>query len=63
MIEELKSMLRGIEEAIYYEEVSQNGNYRLIANLDRRAKALRKAIKTMESCDKSMKKMNERRAW
>ena len=63
MVEEMRKMLRGIEEAIEYEEISQSGNYRWIANLDRRARALRKAIKTMEACDKAAQKMNERRKW
>lgn len=63
MIEELRKMLRGIDEAIYYEETSQNGFVRLLDNLYARKKTLERAIRDLEKLDRKMERMNERGSW
>lgn len=52
MTDELKYMLKSVEEAIYYEETSQNDNVKWISELYKRARVLRRAIRAMEKMDR-----------
>lgn len=52
MTDELKYMLKSVEEAIYYEETSQNDNGKWISELYKRARVLRRAIRSMEKMDR-----------
>lgn len=52
MTDELKYMLKSVEEAIYYEETSQNDNGKWISELYKRARVLRRAIRSMEKIDR-----------